>query len=151
LLAFDMMKTDGVRRGRKAGVAVSAVPLMMMMLAAARVPASAAEAAGGELLYRRYCASCHGVTGRGDGPVAGALQPPPTDLTHSNSEVPDLMQEIAGRNATRAHGTSEMPVWGQVLEESLVKEPHRRRTTLMHLRAVAEYVRSLRQRKGDAR
>jgi len=35
----------------------------------------------GETLYVRHCATCHGDTGRGDGPVAGALVPPPADFT----------------------------------------------------------------------
>jgi mono/diheme cytochrome c family protein len=151
LLAFDMVKIGRVRGGASMRSARSVVLLLtMMLLAAARSPARAAEPASGELLYRRYCASCHGVGGRGDGPVAGALQPPPSDLTRLDSDVRDLMRQIDGRRAVRAHGTSEMPVWGEVFEESLIHEPHRRRTTLMHLRALAEYVRSVRQRKSDA-
>jgi high-affinity iron transporter len=35
----------------------------------------------GETLYVRHCAACHGDAGRGDGPAAGALVPPPADLT----------------------------------------------------------------------
>ncbi len=31
-------------------------------------------------LYARHCAVCHGATGRGDGPAAGLLTPPPRDL-----------------------------------------------------------------------
>src|SRR5579859_4388914 len=38
-------------------------------------------------LYRGYCASCHGTEGKGDGPVAPAL----------NSKMPDLTT-IAQRN-----------------------------------------------------
>jgi mono/diheme cytochrome c family protein len=36
--------------------------------------------AGGEL-YQRNCVPCHGITGRGDGPVGLTLNPPPADLT----------------------------------------------------------------------
>ena len=31
-------------------------------------------------VYERTCAACHGATGRGDGPAAAALQPPPSDF-----------------------------------------------------------------------
>ena len=31
--------------------------------------------------FLRSCASCHGVSGKGDGPVAKSLSPPPSDLT----------------------------------------------------------------------
>jgi mono/diheme cytochrome c family protein len=34
----------------------------------------------GELLFRVHCASCHGPDGRGDGPNAAALRPPPRDF-----------------------------------------------------------------------
>src|SRR5689334_1329693 len=32
-------------------------------------------------LFRSYCASCHGVDGKGNGPVSPALKTKPTDLT----------------------------------------------------------------------
>jgi hypothetical protein len=36
------------------------------------VPASLASLKNGELLFGRYCATCHGAEGMGDGPVAAA-------------------------------------------------------------------------------
>jgi len=38
-------------------------------------------ATSGKQMYINYCASCHGVDGRGNGPAAAALKMPPTDLT----------------------------------------------------------------------
>lgn len=35
----------------------------------------------GELLFRQNCVSCHGVTGRGDGPLSARLGTAPADLT----------------------------------------------------------------------
>jgi len=127
------------------------VPLLMVMLLAGARAVNAAEPASGEVLYRRYCAACHGTAGRGDGPVSRVLQPAPTDLTRLDTDVSQLMRQIDGRSTIRAHGTSEMPVWGEVFEESLIHEPHRRRTTLLHLQALADYVRSLQRRKDGAR
>ena len=41
----------------------------------------ASEAAGlGERIYAERCSACHGDHGRGDGPTAPALQPPPRDF-----------------------------------------------------------------------
>ncbi|HZP42239.1 MAG TPA: cytochrome c [Candidatus Binatia bacterium] len=105
--------------------------------------ALAAEPSAGEALYRRYCASCHGLEGRGDGPAAGALSPKPTDLTRSTADVPELMRWIDGRATVRAHGTAAMPVWGEVFEQALIEEPHRRRTALLQAKTLAEYVHAL--------
>ena len=35
----------------------------------------------GREIYKANCAACHGDTGKGDGPGAGVLKPPPRDHT----------------------------------------------------------------------
>jgi putative copper export protein/mono/diheme cytochrome c family protein len=42
---------------------------------------SAHSIAAGRVLFAAHCASCHGERGRGDGPAAEGLRPPPADLT----------------------------------------------------------------------
>ena len=85
------------------------------------VTAARAEDDAAERLYLHYCSSCHGKTGVGDGPLASLLQQRPTDLTRlaeaSGGEISllKLMRSIDGRRRVRAHGSSEMPVWGEVL------------------------------------
>ncbi|HJQ85719.1 MAG TPA: HAD-IC family P-type ATPase [Candidatus Binatia bacterium] len=137
LVGFDLLKRRSIAR-----IATYCGLLALPLLVVARDGEAAPPA--GEVLYRRYCASCHGVAGRGDGPAATALCPPPSDLTRLESSVSDLMRQIDGRRTIRAHGTAPMPVWGEVFEESLLGEPHRRRTALHTLQTLAEYVRSLR-------
>ena len=56
---------------RRAIVAAYAVPV-----SPARSPDLKAAAA----LYAARCASCHGATGRGDGPAAAGMKPPPRDF-----------------------------------------------------------------------
>ena len=36
--------------------------------------------AAGQVVYERYCQTCHGENGRGDGPGGVGLEPPPADL-----------------------------------------------------------------------
>jgi high-affinity iron transporter len=45
------------------------------------LPAQAPDLARAETLYARECAACHGAQGRGDGPQAAQLDPPPIDFS----------------------------------------------------------------------
>ena len=71
--------------------------------------------------YQSFCASCHGITGAGDGPVAAELRTPPADLTsltrRNGGRYPRerVLADVAGTGrAPAAHGTTEMPVWGGI-------------------------------------
>ena len=44
-------------------------------------PSWAGDAAAGEALFVTNCATCHGTSGKGDGPVGAALTPAPRDFT----------------------------------------------------------------------
>jgi cytochrome c553 len=76
------------------------------------------EWSGAKEAYQRYCASCHGVEGKGNGPVAHTLKDPPTDLTelskNNQGQFPRqrVYDVIDGRAEVRAHGPRDMPVWG---------------------------------------
>jgi mono/diheme cytochrome c family protein len=107
----------------------------------------------GRDLFLRYCASCHGDGGKGDGPAAAALQPPPADLTHLRERYSDsnpLRQTLAaidGRRPVRAHGNSAMPVWGQIFEREMEERKigWPKATTLQRERLIAEYLLTLQQ------
>ena len=49
------------------------------------VPYHAASIATGAALYRTHCATCHGASGRGDGPGGAGLLKPPADLTAAHT------------------------------------------------------------------
>ena len=72
----------------------------------------------GKQLFMDHCASCHGASGEGSGPVAPFLTISPTDLTRiserNDGAFPFLkvFQIIDGRTGVRAHGDTQMPVWG---------------------------------------
>jgi mono/diheme cytochrome c family protein len=75
----------------------------------------------GQHYFERYCASCHGKDGTGDGPVAKSLAKKPANLRMLGDKygmplpAPRIAKFIDGREAARAHGTREMPVWGEQL------------------------------------
>jgi mono/diheme cytochrome c family protein len=107
---------------------------------------------GGEALYRRYCASCHGLQGRGDGPVAETLKRAPTDLTQLAKESggkfdePKLLAFVDGRRWVKEHGPRDMPVWGAVFDEELKSQPYREYTGLLQSRALVDYIKSIQEK-----
>jgi mono/diheme cytochrome c family protein len=73
----------------------------------------------GKLEFQSSCASCHGMDGKGKGPVSGQLKVPPSDLTvlASNNKgmfpTDAVYQTISGLRTVPAHGIREMPIWGE--------------------------------------
>jgi len=67
--------------------------------------------------FVQSCASCHGVSGKGDGPVANSLRPRPADLLSEANNgifpVSRVHEVIDGRIERLVHGTRDMPVWGE--------------------------------------
>jgi mono/diheme cytochrome c family protein len=104
----------------------------------------------GARLYQAYCAACHGVSGRGGGPVAASLVVAPPDLTRLGKRYglplprEQLARYIDGRADVAAHGPREMPVWGEVLypgesEKSGPREAARSGT----IRLILDYLESI--------
>ena len=73
----------------------------------------------GSVTYQKLCASCHGVKGRGDGPRAADGLARPADLTTIRARYGGTFDRravaawIDGRTRPEAHGSPEMPVWGE--------------------------------------
>ncbi len=86
-------------------------------------PAKVTSAASGKEMFTSYCASCHGVDGKGGGPAAKALTAAPADLTllasrnggkYPNDKVAAILR---GQTNLMPHGDQEMPVWGPVFRQ----------------------------------
>jgi mono/diheme cytochrome c family protein len=79
-------------------------------------PPSAAET------FTTHCASCHGVSGRGDGPVAEVIAVPVPNLRtlsrRYGGQFPAeyVASYIDGRNLPPSHGERQMPVWGAIFD-----------------------------------
>src|SRR5687768_13957771 len=82
-------------------------------------PSVLIDSLAGRDSFALYCASCHGSSGRGDGPLTRELRTRPADLTtlarRKNGAFPReaVRAFITGTGRTvPAHGTIEMPIWG---------------------------------------
>jgi copper transport protein len=95
----------------------------------------AAPLARGRDLYQANCVQCHGIAGRGDGPLAAGLRPPPLDLTvhvplHSDAELAGWI--------TNGIPRTSMPAWGTQF-------------TPEETQAVINYLRELAKQSGQSR
>jgi mono/diheme cytochrome c family protein len=127
--------------------------LMMVALGAAaqtikKVPARYTSPASGKEMYMNQCAACHGADAKGTGPAATALKTAPTDLTQltkkNNGKFPanHVYSSIVGDLNVPAHGSAEMPMWGNVyrtMSRGHESEVQQRISNLTH------YIESLQQ------
>jgi len=135
------------------GVVVLGWILLRVALAAAqplpRVPGETVSA--GQQYFRRYCSACHGVEGRGDGPAAPALRPPPADLTRiaqrrgGRFPVAEIAAYIDGRTVVSAHGSREMPIWGERFGEMAGGGSVGEEVVRGNLLVLIEYLQSIQQ------
>lgn len=135
--------------------------LVAALLLAAAAPALAAgpetvhqinKAHPGYQLYRQYCGSCHGVFADGHGPVAQFLDPKPKNLTELYKEfgtplaTAKLISIIDGRDMIRAHGTSDMPIWGKHLYRSIPPNPGKEAMKRGTLQVIIEYLQTIQKK-----
>jgi mono/diheme cytochrome c family protein len=105
--------------GKVFAMAVALV-LTTTVMRAQRTPDTAVAQSGRDL-FATYCASCHGIGGRGDGPAAEELRRRPADLTQFAKRNGGVfngarIHSIVDGRAVKAHGTMEMPVWGDAFK-----------------------------------
>lgn len=103
----------------------------------------------GEQLFQRFCASCHGLSASGNGPVAPYLTVPVPDLTllakRANGSFPaaSVREIIDGRAVLPAHGTRPMPVWGYELEAQIPPDQPGREVAQGLIDRLVEYLDSI--------
>ncbi len=103
----------------------------------------------GRANFERYCVSCHGTGGRGDGPVAGSLTPPPADLTRIAARrggvfpAAEIAAYVDGRTDVSAHGSRSMPVWGRRFGAPIAPDSTAEEAVRGHLLVLVEYLKTL--------
>ena len=113
-----------------------------------KIPAPYTRASSGKEMYIAYCASCHGIEGRGNGPAASALKSVPTDLTQlaasNRGKFPEnhVTQTIKGDFGTPSHGSKDMPVWGSIFASMATTSDG---SMQLRIRNLTKYIASLQQ------
>jgi mono/diheme cytochrome c family protein len=130
-----------------------------LLVSAWAMSATAADAAdyvamSGKDLYTRFCASCHGESGLGDGPVSKSLAVEVPNLTllarRHGGKFPndDVARIIDGRHIIGAHGSRTMPVWGEDLSRISVGDPNAERATQTIITRLTDYLWKLQRPNG---
>ena len=116
---------------------------------AAQEPLPSAWVPSGEVMYKQFCAACHGAQARGNGPAALTLKIKPPDLTtlakrHGGKFPYDYVTSILlfGPGIS-AHGSSDMPTWGPIFQTI---DRNKEGAVQNRIRNLADYLASL-QRK----
>jgi mono/diheme cytochrome c family protein len=128
-------------RGRLAA-AVACLALM----SSGSAHASEYVSMSGKQICERFCAACHGVAGKGDGPVSASLTVEVPDLTliarRSGGKYPRdrIARVIDGRHIFAAHGSRTMPVWGEDLSRLEIGDPNAERIAQTIIVRLADYV-----------
>ncbi len=106
---------------------------LLLMLAGAAVLALSSIALAeqdsiGMLEFQKQCAACHGMDGKGTGPFLEFLKQTPSDLTMLSKKnegvfpYKQVYQWIEDPQRVRAHGTSEMPIWGDRYNSEVIEK-----------------------------
>lgn len=107
--------------------------------------------ASGKRTYVQYCASCHGLDARGEGPAAVVLKTAPADLTtlaqrHGGKFPYDYVFDVL-RFGTRfaSHGSSDMPIWGPIFGSM---ENYNEVAVRKRIKDLSDYLASLQQKES---
>ena len=117
--------------------------------AAEEQQASMDPIASGKASYETYCQGCHGEDGKGAGELGTDLATSPANLTqltarYGSFPVDSIYQTIDGRKDVEAHGSREMPVWGNIWGEE-GGEPVADDVIEHRINELIEYIRSIQE------
>ncbi|MCP4696597.1 MAG: cytochrome c [Gammaproteobacteria bacterium] len=84
-----------------------------------------AQASEGEQTYKFYCAQCHGMEGKGDGPNAKTLPTDPRNFTKAEdmNKLSDAdMKNVILDGGPAASKSAMMPPWSKTVTEAEVDD-----------------------------
>jgi mono/diheme cytochrome c family protein len=124
------------------------IAILSLGLAAQTVTKASAKytsPASGSEMFKAYCASCHGIDAKGNGPAATAMKAAMPDLTRlsvvNKGKFPtDHVQALIEGQGLNAHGSPEMPVWGPVFRHM---DDHSSAKMQQRVRNLTKYIESI--------
>jgi mono/diheme cytochrome c family protein len=127
-MTLDIKRIFVPRKGDFAGLVAASMMAAGVTLAPGLVTTVSAQtyqqSTPGAEVFRTYCATCHGTSARGDGPLASSMKKKPANLTEIAKRNGGLFpsdlvfKTIDGRQPVRGHGGPDMPVWGDAFTKS---------------------------------
>jgi mono/diheme cytochrome c family protein len=109
------------------------------------------ERADGNQLFKTWCASCHGLTAQGNGPLAPMMKAPVPDLTliagKNGGVFPSarVARIIDGRDVV-SHGDPEMPIWGTAFKST--RDGYSEASVRARIDAVVTFLESVQKRNA---
>jgi len=101
---------------RRAAPAPPADPMLEAIRAEEKEAGLSYSEGQGRRVFARYCATCHGDEGKGDGQNASNLNPPPPDLTASpNLADAAYVRRVVSEGSAAAGRSPLSPPWGRTL------------------------------------
>ncbi|QOC22495.1 c-type cytochrome [Wenzhouxiangella sp. AB-CW3] len=94
--------------------------LCVAALAVAVQPVSAADVEAGETKFKQLCATCHGDSGKGDGPAGRALRPAPPDMSDpawQEETTDDHIRLVTEKGGPAAGLAPTMTAFGHTLDD----------------------------------
>lgn len=103
----------------------------------------------GKVMFKEYCASCHGIDAKGQGPFASMLKVPPANLTtlakrHDGKFPYEYVSDILrfGPGPTILHGSADMPTWGPIFQ---YLDKNNERAVQQRIKNLCNYLASLQE------
>ena len=105
----------------------------------------------GQQIYQQFCAACHGLDAKGNGPAASRLKTPPPDLTtlakRNMGKFP--YDYVAGvlrfGPGPSVHGSSDMPTWGPIFQ---IIDKNNEQAVRQRIKNLSAYLASLQEGSG---
>ena len=103
----------------------------------------------GKVMFKQYCAACHGADAKGRGPATPTLNMRVPDLTtlakrHDGKFPYDYVESVVRFGpGVAAHGSPEMPVWGPIFQ---YLENYNNAAVRQRIKNLCDYIESLQQK-----